>query len=135
MYPPFPPPLSIIYLTIQIWRPGLEQVKGVSVFLISPFIGPVLGPIVGGYVIEAVGWRWTIWILMIFAALVLPFQIMTPETYGPILLYRKAKRLEKEGKNVIPPKFHPFRQVLVTALKRPPRTHPSFLQSRLIQKE
>ena len=97
---------------------------GVSTFLVSPFIGPVLGPIIGGYVTETVGWRWTIWILMIFAACVLPFQIMAPETYGPILLYRKAKRLEKEGKNVVPPKFHPFRQVLIIALKRPPRTSP-----------
>ena len=103
----------------------MEQVIGVATFLVSPFIGPVLGPIVGGYVIENVGWRWTIWILMIFAGVVLPFQISAPETYAPILLYRKAKRLEKEGKNVVPPKFHPFRQVLMTAIKRPPRTYPS----------
>jgi uncharacterized membrane protein len=63
---------------------------------------------------------------MIVAIVVLPFQVMAPETYAPILLYRKAKRLEKEGKNIIPPKFAPFRHVLITALKRPPRTPPPF---------
>jgi MFS family permease len=99
----------------------MEQVIGVSAFLLSPFIGPVLGPIVGGYVTQSVGWRWTIWILMIVAGVVLPFQLLAPETYGPIILYRKAKRLEKQGVNVVPPKFHKFSTVLATALKRPPR--------------
>src|SRR5271154_19986 len=98
----------------------MEQVIGVSVFLLSPFIGPVLGPIVGGYVTQAVGWRWTIWILMILAGVVLPFQVLAPETYAPIILYRKAKRLEKQGLNVVPPKFNKFSTVLATALKRPP---------------
>lgn len=59
---------------------------------------------------------------MIFAGVILVIQILAPETYGPILLYRKAKRLEREGANVVPPKFHKFSVVLATALKRPPRT-------------
>jgi MFS family permease len=109
-----------------VWAPGFEQVVGVSVFLISPFLGPVLGPIVGGYVIENVGWRWTIWILMIFAGAVLPLQILSPETYAPVLLYQKAKRMQKEGYNVCPPKTRPFRVILATALKRPPRTPPTY---------
>jgi len=96
-------------------------VIGVSVFLISPFIGPVLGPIVGGYVIETIGWRWSIWILMIFAGCVAPIVFFAPESYAPILLYRKAKRLSKQGENVAPPHFRPFRTVLGIALRRPPR--------------
>ena len=91
-------------------------------FLISPFVGPVLGPIVGGYITESIGWRWTIWVLMIFAGLVLPFQAFAPETYGPFLLYKKAKRLQKAGENILPPKIRPFSSILATALKRPPRT-------------
>jgi MFS family permease len=92
--------------------------------LISPFLGPALGPIVGGYVTETVGWKWTIWIIMIFAGFVLPFQILAPETYAPYLLFKKAKRLQKQGRNVVPPKFRPFTEVLVVALKRPPRKSP-----------
>jgi MFS family permease len=97
---------------------------GVSVFLISPFVGPVLGPIVGGYVTETIGWRWTIWILMIFSGCIWPLQVLAPETYAPYILYKKAKRLQKAGHNVLPPKFNPFRKVLATALKRPPRMFP-----------
>jgi MFS family permease len=110
---------------LQVWNPGLEQVIGVAVFLISPFVGPVLGPIVGGYVIETVGWRWTIWILMIFSFCVWILQWFAPETYSPYILYRKAKRLQKAGEHVVPPKTRPFRLILATALKRPPRTFPS----------
>jgi len=84
-------------------------------------VGPVLGPIVGGYVTETVGWRWTIWVVMIFSGVVFVLQCLAPETYGPILLYRKAIRLEKEGVNVLPPKTRPFSEILATALKRPPR--------------
>jgi MFS transporter, DHA1 family, multidrug resistance protein len=58
---------------------------------------------------------------MIFAGVVLPLQIMSPETYAPIILYRKALRLQKQGVNVSPPKTRPFSQILATALKRPPR--------------
>jgi MFS family permease len=84
----------------------------------------VLGPIVGGYVSETIGWRWTIWILMIFAGCIWPLQVFSPETYAPYILYRKAKRLQKAGENILPPKFRPFSAVLATALKRPPRTSP-----------
>ena len=58
---------------------------------------------------------------MIFSACVLPLQLFAPETYAPILLYRKAKRLEKAGADASPPKFRPFRSVLAIAVKRPPR--------------
>jgi MFS family permease len=27
--------------------------------------GPVIGPIVGGFVFQALGWRWTNWVVMI----------------------------------------------------------------------
>jgi hypothetical protein len=61
---------------------------------------------------------------MIFAGLVWPLQIFSPETYAPYILYRKAKRLQKAGENILPPKFRPFGTVLSTALKRPPRMCP-----------
>jgi DHA1 family multidrug resistance protein-like MFS transporter len=59
---------------------------------------------------------------MIFAGCVFPFMIFAPETYAPIILYRKAKRLQKEGVNVVPPRMRPFKTILATAVKRPPRT-------------
>ena len=106
------------------WHPGVEQLIAFVIFLIGPFLGPVLGPIVGGYVIENVGWRWTIWINMIFAGVLLTLQIAAPETYAPILLHRKAKRLQNQGVNVVAPPIQPFRTAFIIAIKRPPRSSP-----------
>jgi len=68
-----------------------------SLFVACVFIGPVLGPIVGGYVVEShLGWRWVFWLMMIFAGLCTTIMFLTlPETFGPVILQKKAKNLRK----------------------------------------
>lgn len=55
-----------------------------------------MGPLIGGFVVEAKGWRWTIWVLMMISgvAFVLLFFFL-PETSSTNILYRRAKRLRK----------------------------------------
>jgi multidrug resistance protein len=36
-----------------------------SVWSLGPMNGPVVGPLVGGFVYQALGWRWTNWVVMI----------------------------------------------------------------------
>jgi len=36
-----------------------------SVFFLGIFLGPVLGPLIGGFLAQAGGWRWTLWIVAI----------------------------------------------------------------------
>ena len=36
-----------------------------SVWSLGPMNGPVIGPLIGGFVFEALGWRWTNWVVMI----------------------------------------------------------------------
>ncbi|KAL2678660.1 hypothetical protein Neosp_009411 [[Neocosmospora] mangrovei] len=63
--------------------------------------GPVLGPIVGGGVMySGLGWRWTQLITGIIMAVmaVLDFSFIE-ESYPPILLVRKARRLRLETRN------------------------------------
>jgi MFS family permease len=55
----------------------------------------------GGFItMSYLGWRWTQWITMIMAALfgTIGFFII-PETYAPVLLQRKAKRLRYKTRN------------------------------------
>ncbi|KAG6826910.1 hypothetical protein H0H92_013935 [Tricholoma furcatifolium] len=69
-----------------------------SLFTASVFLGPVIGPIISGYIVEShLSWRWVIWVMMIFAGSCTTWVIFTiPETYAPVLLLKKAKKLRKE---------------------------------------
>ncbi|PVG00830.1 putative mfs-multidrug-resistance transporter [Serendipita vermifera] len=68
-----------------------------AIFTVSPFAGPALGPIVGGYIeLAGVKWQWLFWILSIFSGLCLLLIIFTiPETYGPVILAQKARKLRE----------------------------------------
>ncbi|KAH7410875.1 major facilitator superfamily domain-containing protein [Cadophora sp. MPI-SDFR-AT-0126] len=80
--------------------PSSQRGIAMSVFSTAPFMGPVLGPIVGGFVSITVGWRWVQGVCCIFIGVVwLMGIVLVPETYGPVLLRKSAKRLsQKTGK-------------------------------------
>lgn len=71
-----------------------------AMFCLAPFLGPVLGPIIGGFAAEQKGWEWTMWIYLMASGLILPFVLLLPETYKPIILAHRAK---KRGVNLYKP--------------------------------
>ncbi|PLB36570.1 MFS transporter [Aspergillus candidus] len=73
-----------------------QRALAMSIWSIGPVNGPVLGPIIGGFVTEYLGWRWMQWISLILSAIALVFCLAMKETYGPILLKRKAARMREE---------------------------------------
>ena len=71
-----------------------------SLWSVGPLLGPVAGPIAGGFLSEAKGWRWIFWVIAIASgvtAIAAPF--LLSESYAPVLLERKAKRLRRETGN------------------------------------
>jgi MFS family permease len=71
--------------------------RPMMIFSAAPFIGPVLGPLVSGFINEHTNWRWTYYLIIIWAAVMLALLLVfVPESYSPELLRRKAKRLRKE---------------------------------------
>ncbi|EMD35874.1 hypothetical protein CERSUDRAFT_52884 [Gelatoporia subvermispora B] len=72
--------------------------KALAIFTLAPFAGPSLGPTVSGFMsVAGVSWRWTFWLLTMFAGACLLLILFTlPETYVPILLVREAKKKRKE---------------------------------------
>ncbi|THH15021.1 hypothetical protein EW146_g5400 [Bondarzewia mesenterica] len=71
-----------------------------AIYSTAPYLGPVVGPIVGGFVSEnpSLGWRFTFWLMFIFSAVNLILgAIVTPETYEPVLLRRRAQKLQKQS--------------------------------------
>ncbi|OCL01221.1 MFS general substrate transporter, partial [Glonium stellatum] len=85
----------------DIWATPVSRGIALDVFVTTGFIGPVIGPIVGSFITQSyLGWRWTMWVTAIVAysfAIIAFFTL--PETYGPVLLTRKAGRLRYETKN------------------------------------
>ncbi|RAH42902.1 MFS transporter [Aspergillus brunneoviolaceus CBS 621.78] len=79
----------------DIWTPRARDYM-IVVWGAFAIAAPVLGPMVGGFASAAKGWTWTIWQLIWISglALVVLFFLL-PETYGPNILYRRARRLRK----------------------------------------
>ncbi|KAE8443488.1 hypothetical protein EG329_001799 [Mollisiaceae sp. DMI_Dod_QoI] len=76
--------------------PPHQRGLGMTVFSVAPFLGPALGPVMAGFTSEAIGWRWVQGILAITTGVIWIFgTLVLPETYGPVLLQRRAKALSK----------------------------------------
>lgn len=67
-----------------------------SIWAIAPMNGPTFGPIIGGFVAQYLGWRWEQWLCLIMAGVALAMLFTTKESYGPVLLQRRAAKLRKE---------------------------------------
>ena len=63
----------------------------------GPLLGPAIGPIAGAWIAQQTSWRWIFWSTSIADFFVVLLGIFyLKESYGPYLLYLKAKRLRKE---------------------------------------
>lgn len=86
--------------TIADLFPPAQRGLALTVYCVAPFLGPVLGPVMGGFISENVGWRWVQGVCTIFIGIVgILGVIFIPETYGPVLLQKRASRLSQaDGK-------------------------------------
>lgn len=63
--------------------------------LLTP--SPAVGPLVGGFINQYTDWRWSFYVLLIWAGFQLALIILiVPETYHPVLLRQKAIKLRKQ---------------------------------------
>ena len=94
-------PLAIIGGTLaDFWGP-VERGFALGLFSGATFIGPVAGPIGGGFITQSyLGWRWTAWITLIISAFFgTGAFFVCEESYGPVLLQRRAAKKRFETKN------------------------------------
>jgi multidrug resistance protein len=67
-------------------------------YLIGPLLGPCIGPALGGIIVQRLGWRWVFWVLaLITTAVTLLAYFFLHESYAPVLLFRRKRRLEAES--------------------------------------
>ncbi|RSL44559.1 hypothetical protein CEP53_011176, partial [Fusarium sp. AF-6] len=80
----------------------VQEKRGTAMasFSIGPLLGPIIGPVIGGVVTDSLGWRWVFWIITIISGTItVVFFIFAVETYAPVILEKKARRLRKETGN------------------------------------
>lgn len=71
---------------------GEKRAVAMAIYYSVPTFGASLGPLVGGFAVQARGWRWTQWIVLICAgACYIPI-LFTRETYKKTILQRRAKK-------------------------------------------
>jgi DHA1 family multidrug resistance protein-like MFS transporter len=65
-----------------------------GIWALGATAGPITGPVIGGFAAQAESWRWPILELLWISAFSLVFLcLFLPETHGPTILLRRAKRL------------------------------------------
>jgi multidrug resistance protein len=84
----------------DLWRPH-ERGRAFAIYALCPVLGPALGPIAGGFIAENTTWRWAFWATSIADVFILVFAYFyLQETYAPVLLKQRARKLTKEtGEN------------------------------------
>ncbi|PLB44946.1 MFS general substrate transporter [Aspergillus steynii IBT 23096] len=72
----------------------------ISIWAVGPVIGPVVGPVCGGFLTQNVSWRWVFWVIAIAGGVSTGVSfILLRETYAPIILARKTRRLARDTGN------------------------------------
>ncbi|KAF8315820.1 MFS general substrate transporter [Clavulina sp. PMI_390] len=76
----------------------LERATGMSIFMLSPLVGPSIGPVISGFIHNSgTDWRWVFWVLSIAGAFLSVLTVFTfDETFGPTVLVKKAAHKRKE---------------------------------------
>ncbi|KAG1763905.1 major facilitator superfamily domain-containing protein [Suillus placidus] len=96
--------LSVAGGSVSDMFPNSSIASPMAVYTISPFIGPVAGPVIAGFINQHLYWEWTyrVQLCWIFVELLM-LVIFVPETYVPVILKKKARRLRESTGD---PKFY-----------------------------
>ncbi|KAJ5537827.1 hypothetical protein N7494_007306 [Penicillium frequentans] len=81
-------------LLADLWDP-LQRANAMAGFAAMVWIGPALGPVVAGFLELKEDWRWSFYVLLWLGGATAIIMLTIPETYAPIILYTKAKRIRE----------------------------------------
>lgn len=119
-------PVSVIGgIYADLYNTPKARGRAITCFMAATTFGPLIGPIASGFV-SVVSWRWSYWVALIIAGSTWPLLLFLPETYGPILLRKKARRMRKEtgDPSIVAPtelENQDIRELVVVVLTRPIR--------------
>ncbi|KAM3490371.1 hypothetical protein MY3957_006311 [Beauveria namnaoensis] len=121
-------PIAIVAgILADVFGDARERGRAFGIFMVVTTLGPLISPIISGYTADNIGWRWAFWVNLMFAGATLACVLFLPETYEPVLLERRARRLraqDPERNKVVAPREleeTDLRQLLSVVLARPLR--------------
>ncbi|KAI6084022.1 caffeine resistance protein [Hypoxylon rubiginosum] len=83
----------------DVWRPE-QRGRSLGVYLLIPLLAVAVGPVIGGFMAARTTWRWMFWATSIFQGVMIFVAFFSfDETYGPLILRRRADRIRKETRN------------------------------------
>lgn len=87
-------------LTTDLFEPN-KRGSALSLYLLAPSLGMTVGPIAGGFLVQYTTWPWRFYLVSLVAGAVQVFGLpFFRETYAPILLQRRCKRLRETTQNL-----------------------------------
>ncbi|KAI1459838.1 MFS general substrate transporter [Annulohypoxylon moriforme] len=78
----------------DLWGP-VERGNAMAVFSCMVWVGPALGPVVGGFLELKKDWRWSFFVLLWLGGITAIPMFTIPETFGPIILVHRARRIRQ----------------------------------------
>ncbi|CDR36937.1 CYFA0S01e05732g1_1 [Cyberlindnera fabianii] len=92
--------LSLVGGSIADMFPTETRGEAIAYFAFAPYCGPVFGPLICGWInIKTERLDLIFWVNLAFAGLMWITSTLVPETYAPVILKKRAKRLRKETGN------------------------------------
>lgn len=84
--------------TISDLFPAAQRATVLGVYLLGPLLGPSLGPFLGGMINVRLQWRWIIWVLLLISAVLwVVCYLFLFETYAPMILDGRRKKLQRKN--------------------------------------
>jgi MFS transporter, DHA1 family, multidrug resistance protein len=80
----------------DLWGP-VERGNAMAVFSCMVWVGPALGPVISGFLGLYRDWRWSFYVLLWLGGVTALLMFTIPETYGPVILMHKARRIRAAG--------------------------------------
>ncbi|OTA57411.1 MFS general substrate transporter [Hypoxylon sp. EC38] len=78
----------------DLWGP-VERGNTMAAFSCMVWVGPALGPVVGGFLDLKKDWRWSFYVLIWLGASTALPMFTIPETFGPMILVHRARRIRR----------------------------------------
>ena len=78
----------------DIWDP-IRRGNAIALFSMMTFCGPALGPVIAGFLELKKDWRWCFYVILWLGGITEVLLFTIPETYGPVVLMNKARRIRR----------------------------------------